>query len=75
MQRLQTTTYEFYLTVVVMVAVPQNTLSVSYIGIRLYIFFLIYFHEAPTESKYYLYCKLQDFPEFSVVLNCNLCFS
>lgn len=47
--------FEFYLTVIFMIAVPWNTLSVPYIGTCLYISFLIYFHEAPTGSKYDLY--------------------
>jgi len=47
--------YEFYLTAIFMIAVPWNILSVSSIGTCLYISFLIYFHEAHTESKYGLY--------------------
>lgn len=58
MQRLQNTSYKFYLTVIVIFCL-YLTLASAYI-----FFFLIYFHQAATESKYDLYCELQDFSEF-----------
>lgn len=52
---------------------PQEYfIYILYQHIFIYIF-LTYFHEGPIKSKYDLYCKLLDYPEFSLGLNCNYC--